>query len=69
MKKIIVLTYFLAGFASTVYSQNTNYGTGTVSIGSYNSFFGYYAGNSSTESSSRQCIFWSIQWAIQHQWR
>ena len=57
MKKIIVLTYFLAGFASTVYSQNTNYGTGTVSIGINNSFFGYFAGNDCTASSSHNAFF------------
>jgi trimeric autotransporter adhesin len=57
MKKATVLTYFLVGFASTVYSQNTNYGTGTVSIGIYNSFFGYFAGNDCTANSSHNAFF------------
>jgi trimeric autotransporter adhesin len=57
MKKTTVLTYFLVGFASTVYSQNTNYGTGTVSIGIHNSFFGYFAGNDCTANSSNNAFF------------
>jgi hypothetical protein len=46
MKKTIAFIILMTSFICTVYpQQNTNYGTGTVSVGSANSSFGYYAGN------------------------
>lgn len=54
----MVLSCFTAGIIFTVYSQNnTNYGTGTVSIGSSNSSFGYYAGHDANAISSRNSFF------------
>ncbi len=58
MKKILVFIYLVAFVVCSAYSQqNTNYGTGTVSIGSSNSSFGYYAGHNGTAAASNNSFF------------
>jgi hypothetical protein len=57
MKKIIVLTYFTAGLALSVLGQNTNYGTGSGTLGSHNSNFGYNAGKDNLAGSSNNAFF------------
>jgi len=45
MKKIIASIILVAASVGILYSQNTNYGTGSGTQGDKNAFFGYYAGN------------------------
>jgi hypothetical protein len=58
MKKTLLFVTLMTGFICTGYSQlNTNYGTGTVSIGFINSSFGYNAGNDLTAAASGNAFF------------
>lgn len=53
MKKLILLSSFMAGIFFTAHSQSTtNYGNNTGSAGLNNSFYGYYAGFVTTGSSN-----------------
>jgi len=45
MKKIIASIILAVTSVGILYSQNTNYGTGSGTQGTNNAFFGYYAGN------------------------
>ncbi|HEX6227168.1 MAG TPA: tail fiber domain-containing protein [Chryseolinea sp.] len=58
MKKSLALITLMTAFTSSAYSQlNTNYGTGTVATGFYNSTFGYYAGHDLTATGSSNSFF------------
>jgi trimeric autotransporter adhesin len=59
MKRMVLVIYVMVGIGCMAYSQNTNYGTGTVSTGLNNSSFGYYAGNDNEASSNGNSFFGS----------
>ena len=49
--------YFAVGLASSVFGQNTNYGTGSGTLGTNNSNFGYNAGNDNIAGSASNAFF------------
>jgi trimeric autotransporter adhesin len=58
MKKTIILGFLMTAHVWSAYAQqNTHYGIGTVSIGSGNSFFGWYSGHDCNASSLGNSFF------------
>jgi len=57
MKKIVVLTYFNVSLILCATAQNTHYGTNSGTLGSGNSFFGYYAGHDANANSFSNAFF------------
>jgi hypothetical protein len=55
MKKILLSLALLHGIAA--YSQNTNFGTSSGTLGTNNSNFGYFAGNAATATSANNAFF------------
>lgn len=53
----LFVTAIFAVSTNHLFAQNTNYGTGSGTLGSYNSTFGYYTGNSLSSTSQFNSFF------------